>query len=97
MTRLRLGRKNASIGTDVARLVNEHGKRTDLRAWRMTTELPGNRSVEYDVAIVRHGGALSQLIYVSAPAARMADPDFVGLARRALERLTQLPAYAKKG
>lgn len=84
---------NTGMGTDVVELRHHHGARTDLHVWRMSTELSGNRSVEYDVAIVRSGGALSQLIYVSAKAARMRDPDFVALAQRALERITQLPAY----
>ncbi|WP_460786479.1 RNA polymerase sigma factor [Nocardioides maradonensis] len=85
--------RNKSMGTHVVELQHHHGARTDLHAWRMSTELPGNRSVEYDVAIVRSGGALSQVIYVSAKGARMQDADFVALAQRALERITELPAY----
>jgi hypothetical protein len=87
--------RNTSMGTDVADLGHTHTRTSDLRAWRLTTELPGNRSVVYDVAIVRSGDALSQIIYVSAPGARMADHDFVDLARRALERVAELPAYGK--
>ena len=85
--------RNKSMGTHVVELSHHHDARTDLHAWRMSTELSGNRSVEYDVAIVRSGGALSQVIYVSAKGARMQDPDFVALAQRALERISELPAY----
>ncbi|GAB2968423.1 SigE family RNA polymerase sigma factor [Nocardioides montaniterrae] len=90
---------DASLGTKVDSLAKEHTRTIDLRAWRMSTELPGNRSVTYNVAVVRNGGALAQMIYVSAPKARMADRDFVALSKRALERLAELPAYRapKKG
>lgn len=84
---------NKSMGTHVIEVAHHHGARTDLHAWQMSTELSGNRSIEYDVAIVRSGGALSQVIYVSAKGARMRDADFVALAQRALERITELPAY----
>ncbi|MCL2543714.1 MAG: hypothetical protein FWE71_14825 [Nocardioidaceae bacterium] len=82
--------QNKSLGTHVDQLADHHTHATAVQAWRMSTELSGNRTVEYDVAIVRSGGSLSQLIYVSAPGARMADGDFVDLAKRALERLPQL-------
>jgi DNA-directed RNA polymerase specialized sigma24 family protein len=84
---------DASMGTEVHDLADRSTRTTFLHAWRMTTELPGNRSVTYDVAVVRRGEAISQIIYISAPHAQMADRDFVDLAGRALERLDELPAY----
>ena len=51
--------------------------------------------MKYDVAILRDGSSISQLIYVSAPGAVMRDTTFVALAERALERLSRMPDYRK--
>lgn len=79
-----------SAGTEVTRLFDggdEGG------VWRLETALPNDQSVQYDVAVVRRGTALAQLVYVSAPDARIDDADFVDLAMRARERLAELPSY----
>lgn len=81
---------DASAGTEVRSLDREVGDGSALAAWRLTTALPGDRTVEYDVAVVRRGTSVSLLVYVAAPAARIADADFVALARRAQERLERL-------
>lgn len=82
--------RDTSAGTEVARLVRDTTDVGAVAAWRLRTALPGDRTVEYDVAVVRSGTSVSLLIYVSAPRARIADADFVALARRAQERLEQL-------
>lgn len=86
---------DASAGTQVTRLAEQNSRTTALTAWRLETALPNDNSIDYNVAVIRNGTALSQIFYVSGPGAEMADRDFVALAERALERLAQLPAYKK--
>ncbi|TYL51917.1 hypothetical protein FXB39_05750 [Nocardioides sp. BGMRC 2183] len=84
---------DASAGTEVTELVREDDAGSSLTAWRMETALPGDNSVQYDVAVVRVGTAVAELIYVGADGAQMTDADFVALARRASERLDGMPRY----
>ncbi|WP_377324238.1 sigma factor-like helix-turn-helix DNA-binding protein [Pimelobacter simplex] len=75
---------DATAGTEVEQLAQDGDA---LSAWHLSTALPGDRTVEYDVAVLRRGTSVSVLVYVAAPRARMANPDFVALARRSVERL----------
>ena len=81
---------DASAGTEVDELASSSDRASALSAWHLSTALPGDRSVEYDVAVVRRGGSVSVLVYVAAPRARIADEDFVALARRSLDRLVRM-------
>lgn len=82
-----------SAGTEVSELASTSDRTTDLTAWRLSTALPGDRTVEYAVAVLRHRTSVSLVVYVSAPQARIADGDFVALARRSLARLDQMDPY----
>ncbi|HWJ08954.1 MAG TPA: hypothetical protein VNS46_06225 [Nocardioides sp.] len=86
-------RSDATAGTEVDELAASGGSTSALSAWHLTTALPGDRTVEYDVAVVRRGTSLAVLVYVSAPKARIADEDFVALAYRSLDRLRSMAAY----
>ncbi|KRB78143.1 hypothetical protein ASE01_08290 [Nocardioides sp. Root190] len=81
---------DASAGTEVDELVSGGDAKSALSAWHLVTALPGDRTVEYDVAVVRRGTSVSLLVYVAAPRARIADADFVALARRSLDRLARM-------
>lgn len=83
---------DASAGTEVTQIAGD-GSGVSLSAWHLSTALPGNKTLEGDVAVVRSGTSLSVLVYVAAPRARMADPDFADLARRARERLARMGPY----
>jgi len=85
--------RDASAGTDVRVLDAYDEGDSSYTAWHLSTRLPGERTVEYSVAFLRSGSSLSQLVFVSAPGARMTDEQFVTLAQRALDRLPQLPPY----
>lgn len=85
--------QDASAGTEIQELARTGRGTTALSAWRLTTALPGDRSVEYHLAVVRRGTSVSLLVYVAAPRARIADADFVALARRSLERLDRMEPY----
>ena len=82
---------DATAGTDVQELVHD---KDALSAWHLSTALPGNRKVEYDVAVLRQGTSVSVLVYVASPKARITDTDFVALSRRSLERLARMEPYA---
>lgn len=86
--------RDASAGTDVRVLGSDDDGDQSFTAWHLSTRLPGERTLEYSVAFLRSGTAVSQLLFVSAPGARMTDDQFVALTRRALERLGHLPPYA---
>lgn len=83
---------DATAGTEVDELASNGNAATALSAWHLKTALPGDKTVEYDVAVIRRGGALAVVVYVAAPKARIADEDFVALARRSLDRLRFIPA-----
>ncbi len=87
--------EDTGAGTDVRQLATRDEGEIGLSAWALTTRLPGDLTVKYDVAILRDGTSISQLIYVSAPLAPMPDDTFVALAERALERLARMPGYRK--
>ncbi|MBM0124658.1 hypothetical protein [Pimelobacter simplex] len=84
---------DATAGTEVQELLALGKGPQALSAWHLSTALPGDRSVEYDVAVLRQGSAVSVLAYVAAPKAAMANEDFVALAQRALERLGRTAPY----
>lgn len=84
---------DATAGTEVDELASSSSPASALSAWHLSTALPGDRTVEYDVAVVRRGTSLTVLAYVAAPRARIADEDFVALAYRALDRLRAMAAY----
>jgi DNA-directed RNA polymerase specialized sigma24 family protein len=84
---------DATAGTEVEELVAADQGKQALTAWRLSTALPGDRTIEYDVAVLRQGTAVSVLVYVAAPKARIANEDFVAVAQRALERLARTAPY----
>ncbi len=86
---------DASAGTEVVELARTDRGTTALSAWHLTTALSGDRAVEYDVAVVRRGSSVGLLVYVAADKARIAGPDFVALARRALDRLGEMEPYGQ--
>ncbi|TIC84313.1 hypothetical protein [Nocardioides sp. GY 10127] len=58
-----------------------------VSVWRVTVEVTARKSVVYDMALVRHGGALAQVGFVPAGRRTFADGAFTALAERALARL----------
>ena len=85
--------QDASVGTEVTPLFNGQDGNRSVSAWRLETEIGEDETISYDVAVVRRGTAVAQVVYVAAPGAEMTDDEFVALAFRAQERLRQLPPY----
>lgn len=80
------------LTTEVRRLAHTDTRREDLTVWSVSTELSDAMTVRYLMAIVRTGTAVAQVGFVPAGARTMSDRDFIGVARRALERLHEHPA-----
>ncbi len=96
--RSRLARcSNKDAGTEVRRIVDRERDQRSLTVWALTTEVSDRKSLEFSMAIVRHGGAISQLGFVRAGRATISDQDFVALAERAQDRLPRLVRSGQKG
>lgn len=78
------------LGTDVTRLVDRRQPKSEMTAWLLDIDLPGDRSWEFFMAIQRHGNTVSQVGFVPTGKLRMSRDDFTRMAERAQERLPRL-------
>ena len=81
----------ANLGTSVDTLVHRSGKDTELTVWDLDVEISDNRTIQFWMAIMRDGNAVSQVGFTPAEGMAMAREDFTVIAERALERLSDLP------
>jgi hypothetical protein len=81
----------ANLGTTVTPLAETSSKSQDLQAWALSIELNDQQSFPFLMAIVRDGTAVSQVGFTPDKDMTMTRADFVALARRSLERLSNLP------
>lgn len=82
----------ANLGTSVDPLVNRSGKNAELTVWDLDVEISDNRTIQFWMAIMRDGNAVSQVGFTPAASMTMARDDFTVIAERALERLSDLPS-----
>lgn len=82
----------ANLGTSVATLVNRSGRDAELTVWDLDVEISDNRTMQFWMAIMRDGNAVSQVGFTPAEGMTMARDDFTVIAERALERLSDLPS-----
>ena len=76
----------------MTQLSSSSSKKKDLSVWGLSIELNDRQSFSFLMAIVRDGTAISQLGFTPDRNMTMSRADFVGLARRVLERLVALDA-----
>lgn len=81
----------ADLGTEVRQLDQVSSADRDLTSWALTIELNDERTLEFWMAILRRGTAVSQVGFVSETDLQMSLPDFRATTFRALERLDDLP------
>jgi len=81
----------ADLGTEVETIVNRSTKDQDLTLWDLSIELSDSRVLEFWMAVMRDGTAVSQLGFVSDTGLQMSREDFRAVAERALQRLPDLP------
>ena len=80
-----------NLGTTVTPLAATSSKSQELQVWALSIELNDQQSFPFLMAIVRDGTAVSQVGFTPDGEMTMSRPDFVSLARRSLERLSNLP------
>lgn len=78
------------LGSEVRQLGQHSTKKGELTAWSVVFPLPGDRTLQMQMAIIRHGNTVSQVGFVRDGRFAMSDQEFVWTARRALERLPRL-------
>ncbi|WP_340537382.1 hypothetical protein [Nocardioides sp. GXZ039] len=78
------------LNTTIERLTDQTDARAALTAWRINVKVPGT-SWTFHMAILRSDHAVGQLTLVEAKGAAVSDEDFIALARRAQERLGEMP------
>ncbi|GGO76249.1 sigma-70 family RNA polymerase sigma factor [Nocardioides deserti] len=83
------------LTTEVRRLTTSDTRREALTVWVVTTELSDETTVRYHMAVLRAGTAVGQVGFVPGGRRTITDEAFVGVARRALERLHEHPAPKK--
>lgn len=77
-------------GTEVTRLTDRRTPRSELTAWLLDIDLPGDRNLQFFMVIGRHGKSVSQVGFVPTGRLQMSRQDFTALAERAQERLPRL-------
>lgn len=82
----------ANLGTSVDTLVNRSHRDSELTVWDLDVEISDNRTMQFWMAIMRDGNAVSQVGFTPAGTMTMARDDFTAAAERALERLRDLPS-----
>lgn len=82
----------ANLGTEVETVHDRRSRDRDLTIWDLSIELSDSRVLEFWMAIMREGTAVSQIGFVSETELRMSRADFRAVAERAMERLPRLPA-----
>ena len=91
------GCEDKNLGTTVTRMAEESDQDSDLSVWRLAVELTDQRTVTYLMGITRNGTAVGQIGFVPAPGVTMTAEDFLGLVRRAQDRLANMPAPGGSG
>ncbi|MCY7401125.1 MAG: hypothetical protein LH477_09220 [Nocardioides sp.] len=82
---------NANLGTTVTPLAAMSTKSQEMQVWALSIELNDQQSFPFFMGIVRDGNAVSQVGFTPDEAMTMTRTDFVSLARRSLQRLSNLP------
>ena len=81
----------ANLGTTVNAIGQRSSRHQELTVWDLDIEVSDSRSVEFLMAVVRDGNAVSQLGFTPVSGLTMSRTDFRALADRALTRLSNLP------
>ena len=82
----------ANLGTSVDQIVQRTRGDQEITVWDLEIEVSDSRSVEFLMAIMRDGRAVSQLGFTPDQGMTMGRGDFAAVAERALDRLSDLPS-----
>lgn len=81
----------ADLGTTVETLVDRSGRRTQLTVWDLDIEISDVRTMQFWMAIMRNGNAVSQVGFTPGEGMTLPRDAFTAITERALERLSDLP------
>ncbi|HXH77057.1 hypothetical protein [Nocardioides sp.] len=79
------------LGTTVDTLVDRSSKRAQLTVWDVEIEISDERTMQFWMAIMRDGNAVSQVGFTPSEGKSLQRDAFIAIAERALERLSDLP------
>lgn len=82
----------ANLGTTVQPILQRSRGQQEITVWDLDIEISDSRSVEFLMAIMRDGKAVSQLGFTPDQGMTMTRADFTAVADRALDRLSDLPS-----
>ncbi len=85
----------ANLGASVKSLVHRSSATKDIEVWELAIEVSDERTVTLWMAIMREGRAVSQVGFTPSDGMSMERADFVAIAERALERLSDLPGVQR--
>lgn len=78
------------LGTEVTKVLDDNERERELTVWRLSVEISEERSVQFLMAIIRNGTAVSQVTFVPSDDVTMPQEAFIALGRRAQARLAEL-------
>lgn len=81
----------ANLGTTVTTLASRSGKHQELTVWALSIEVSDARAVPFFMSVARDGNSVSQVGFTPDGKMTMTRSDFIGVAERALQRLSNLP------
>ncbi len=85
------GCEDKDLSTKVVEAHSQTDKSGELTIWHLTTEITDEKSVQFQMAILRRGRVVVQVGFVPDDKHSIGDGAFHRLAVRGLERVTNLP------
>ncbi len=94
--RKRLGScEDRDLASTVVRLGDGSADAMEMTAWHVVTKVTDEDSLDYLMAIIRHGSTVGQVGFITAKGASYDKATFLALARRAADRLATAPPAEK--
>ena len=85
----------ANLGTSVTALRSRSDKHQEITVWALSIEVSDDHAVPFLMGVVRDGNTVSQVGFTPHGEMTMSRPDFVDVAERALQRLSNLPGSGR--
>ncbi|MEZ5091467.1 RNA polymerase sigma factor [Nocardioides sp.] len=87
--------EDRNLGTKVTKVADRRTSDGELAVWRVAAEVSDQRTVTYQMGIVRSGSAIAQVGFTPTQGVTMSAGDFLALVERAQQRLPALPKPGK--
>ncbi len=83
--------EDRNLGTQVSKVADRSSRTGDFAVWTVTVEVSDQRTVTYQMGVVRSGAAVAQVGFTPTQGVQMSGGDFLALVERAQQRLANLP------